>query len=76
MSNTPGGAGSELAPEGPVQHRREERVQLLRRPDLVFLEPVDMGLELVEAGDDAALFAHLYRPSISETFSSAARTNR
>ena len=49
-------ANSELGPEGPVQHRREERAQLLRRPDLVLLEPVNLGLELVEAGDDAALF--------------------
>ncbi len=53
---SPGGAGSELAPEGPIQHRREERVQHLRRPDLVSLEPVNLGLEIVEAGDDAALF--------------------
>jgi hypothetical protein len=47
--------GSQLAPEGPLQHRREEGVQILRRPGLTSLEPVDLGLEIVEAGDDAAL---------------------
>jgi hypothetical protein len=48
--------GSQLAPEGPLQHRREEGVQILRRPGLASLEPVDMGLEDVEAGDDAAVY--------------------
>ena len=33
-------------PKGLFQHSREERVQLLRRPDLVSLEPVNSGLEL------------------------------
>jgi hypothetical protein len=41
--------------EALLQHRREEGVHLLRRPDLASLEPVDFGLEDVEAGDDAAL---------------------
>jgi len=38
-------ATSELAPEGPLQHSRKERVQLGGGLRLVALEGVDLGLQ-------------------------------
>ena len=39
---------SKLAPEGPLQHRREERVQLGGGLGLVALEGVELGLQAVK----------------------------
>jgi len=61
---TPGGAGSQLPPKSPLQHRREEGVELFCRPGLASLEPFDLGLELIEAGDDAALLFERRKRSI------------
>ena len=59
----PGGAGSELAPEGPLQHRREEGVRCPIQSDAPKLR-------------SPPLPPHPPVPSISDIRSSAARRNR
>ena len=49
-------ATSKLAPKGPLQHSREERVQLGGGLRLVALEGVELGLQAVKVFDDMTLF--------------------
>ena len=44
---------SKLAPEGPLQHSRQERVQLGSGLCLVALEGVELGLYVIDMGDNS-----------------------
>jgi len=50
---------SKLAPEGPLQHSRQERVQLGGGLRLVALEGVELSLKIIKDESYAHLLSHI-----------------